>query len=207
VPGARTVDDFVNVRDFAPTFLEAAGVALPDTITGRSFLSVLTSGKSGIVDSKRDVMLIGKERHDVGRPHDQGYPVRAIRTREYLYVRNYHPDRWPAGNPETGYTNVDASPTKALLASSFDEHYRMSLGKRAAEELYNVKDDPDCVTNLARDPKFAQMKRTLRDRMEDMLKEEGDPRMLGRADFFDTIEYTGPKKHTWDTWLKNQNPQ
>ena len=37
-----------------------------------------------------------------------------------------------------------------------------------------------------------------------MLRDEGDPRMLGHADFFDTIEYTGPKKHSYDTWLKNQ---
>jgi hypothetical protein len=26
--------------------------------------------------------------------------------------------------------------------------------------------------------------------------------MLGRADFFDTIEYFGPKKHSYDQWLK-----
>ena len=86
-------------RDFAPTFLEAAGVERPQSMTGRSFLDVLASGKSGQIDPARNRMVIGKERHDLGRPHDQGYPVRAIRTPEYLYVRNYEPDRWPVGNP------------------------------------------------------------------------------------------------------------
>lgn len=200
----RTVDDFINVRDYAPTFLEAAGVAAPDTITGRSFLKVLTATASGIVDPSRDVMLIGKERHDLGRPNDAGYPVRAIRTRDYLYVRNFEPDRWPAGNPETGYRNVDDSPSKTLLISGFDQYYKMSFGKRPAEELYNIRTDPDCLRNLATTLEFEKVKRSLRDRMFDMLKEEGDPRVTGRADFFDTIQYNGPRKHAWDTWLKNQ---
>lgn len=42
--------------------------------------------------------------------------------------------------------------------------------------------------------------------MDEMLRQEGDPRALGRADFFDTIEYTGPKKHSYGSWLKNQRP-
>jgi arylsulfatase A-like enzyme len=198
------VDDFINVRDFAPSFLEAAAVPAPDTMTGRSFLKVLTSGASGVVDASRDVMLIGKERHDLGRPGDAGYPVRAIRTPDYLYVRNFEPDRWPAGNPETGYRNVDDSPSKTLLISGFDEYYRMSFGKRPAEELYDIRKDPDCVHNLATSPEYEKVKRSLRDRMFEMLKEEGDPRVLGRADFFDTIRYTGPRRHAWETWLKNQ---
>lgn len=204
VPGGRTVDDFINVRDFAPTFLEAAGVPAAGTITGRSFLSVLKSSQGGTIDATRNVMLIGKERHDLGRPNDAGYPARAIRTPDFLYVHNYHPDRWPAGNPETGYRNVDDSPTKTFLISGFDEHYRLSFGKRPMEELYQVKTDPDCVKNLARDPKFAEAKRKLRERMEEMLRQEGDPRMLGQEAFFDTIEYLGARKHSWENWLKNQ---
>jgi arylsulfatase A-like enzyme len=204
--GGRTVDDFINVRDFGPTFLEAAGVPAPVTVTGRSFLKLLVADRSGVINAGRDVMLIGKERHDLGRPNDAGYPVRAIRTREWLYVRNFEPDRWPAGNPETGYRNVDDSPSKTLMISSFDEYYRMGFGKRPPEELYDIRKDPDCIENLARDVNFETVKRSLRDRMFEMLKEEGDPRILGRSDFFDTIQYHGPRKHSWDNWLKNQNP-
>ncbi len=153
-------------------------------------------------------MYIAKERHDIGRPNDWGYPVRAVRTREFLYVRNYEPDRWPAGNPETGYTNVDNSPSKEFILSSFDDYYRLSFGKRPAEELYLIDQDPDCMKNVAMDVKYAQTKRQLRERMEEFLRSEGDPRMLGRADFFDTIQYTGPMKHSYDNWLKyNKAPQ
>ena len=90
-PG-RVVDDFINVRDIAPTFLALAGLEAPPSMTGKSFLDVLQSEESGRVDPDRNRMVIGKERHDIGRPNDWGYPVRAIRTPEYLYVHNYNPE-------------------------------------------------------------------------------------------------------------------
>jgi arylsulfatase A-like enzyme len=204
IPAGRTVDDFINTRDFAPTMLEVAGVPKPASMTGQSFYSVLKSSKSGVVDPSRDTMIVCKERHDLGRPNDAGYPVRAIRTKEWLYVRNYEPDRWPAGNPETGYRNVDDSPTKTLIISSFDSYYKLSFGKRPAEELYHVSEDPECMKNLATDLTHALTMRALRDRMEKTLKEEGDPRLNGNAAFFDTIQYTGGRKHSYEEWLKNQ---
>jgi arylsulfatase A-like enzyme len=203
----RVIDDFVSTRDFAPTFMELAGLPAGSQMTGTSLMPILKSGKGGKVDSSRNYVLIGKERHDIGRPNDEGYPVRAIRTTEYLYVRNYEPDRWPAGNPETGYRNVDDSPTKTLLLSNFDDYYNMSFGKRPAEELYKIDEDPECMRNLAIDPKYFMVKRKLMERMEEQLRSEGDPRMLGNAKFFDTIRYVGPRKHSYEEWLKNnQNP-
>lgn len=43
IPPGRVVDDFVNLMDLAPTFLEAAGETPPEVMTGRSLLNVLTS--------------------------------------------------------------------------------------------------------------------------------------------------------------------
>ena len=207
VAGGRVISDFVNFRDFAPTFMQVAGLQPAPSMTGKSFLEILQSGKSGIVDDTRNVMLVGKERHDLGRPHDEGYPVRAIRTLQYLYVRNYEPDRWPAGNPETGFRNVDDGPAKASVTSVYDDFFRLSFGKRPAEELYMIEKDPDCMKNLADDPKYAAIKNELRGRMEKMLRDEGDPRMLGKAAFFDTIEYTGPHSHSYDNFLKYSQPK
>jgi N-sulfoglucosamine sulfohydrolase len=200
----RVIDDFISTRDFAPTFLELAGLKTPATMTGKSFAVVLRSGKSGTVDSSRDAVIVAKERHDIGRPNDAGYPVRAIRTREFLYVRNYEPDTWPAGMPETGYRDVDDSPTKTFLLSRFDDFYKLNFGKKPAEELYVLSTDPDCVNNQARNLDYAMIMRGLRDRMEKTLKEEGDPRLNGNAAFFETIQYTGPKHHSWDSWMKNK---
>ena len=204
-PG-RTVRDFINVRDFAPTILQLVGVEAPDSMTGRSFVDVLEPDRSGWVDRNRNRMLIGKERHDLGRPNNWGYPVRAIRTPEYLYVRNFKPDRWPAGNPETGYRNCDASPTKSSILRSFDSSYRMSFGKRPAEELYRVDRDPDCVRNLAGDPSHSETKKSLRAELDMRLKQDGDPRVLGQAWVFDTYKYTGQRRHAYSTWLEHRGP-
>jgi arylsulfatase A-like enzyme len=204
-PG-RVVEDFINVRDFMPTYLAAAGVTIPDSVTGRSFLDALKSDKSGLVDTTRNRHLVGKERHDIGRPHDLGYPVRAIRTPDYLYIRNYEPDRWPAGNPETGYRNVDDSPTKQLILSSFDRYFQLSFGKRPAEELYRVggNQDFECLNNLASDPVYEPIRKQLATELEAMLRKEGDPRALGNGKIFDTYKYLGNRKHSWEAWKANQ---
>ena len=80
-------------------------------------------------------MLIGKERHDVGRPHDWGYPIRGIVKGDYLYIRNFEPSRWPACNPETGYLNTDGSPTKTqcILARKIPgkhPYWKLNFGLR-----------------------------------------------------------------------------
>jgi arylsulfatase A-like enzyme len=76
IKGGRTVDDFINTRDFAPTFLDIAGlppaISAP-TMTGKSILNILKSGQSGVVEPARDHVLVCKERHDLGRPNDWGY--------------------------------------------------------------------------------------------------------------------------------------
>ena len=203
--GGRVIEDFINVRDIAPTFLELAGLKKHEQMSGRSFLNLLRSDKPGIIDPTRNEMLVGKERHDLGRPNDEGYPVRAIRTAEFLYVHNYETNRWPVCNPETGYRNCDESPTKAFLLRGFDNYYKMNFGKRPSHELYRITSDPDCVQNLATDPAYADTMVRLRKRMEDQLREEKDPRVLGNAAIFDTYQYLGGgRKHSYDNWLKNQ---
>lgn len=201
-PG-RVVEDFVNVRDFAPTYLELAGLKQHEQITGKSLASLLRSEKSGWIE-KRDVMLAGKERHDIGRPNDWGYPVRAIRTPEYLYVHNFHPERWPACNPETDFGNCDPSPTKELLKRLGGHFYELSFGKRLPDELYDLRRDPECVDNLAHDLFYAEKVAELRSRMMAMLKQEQDPRALGQAAIFDTYQYLGGRKKGYETWLKSK---
>lgn len=149
-------------------------------------------------------MVVAKERHDIGRPNDWGYPVRAIRTPEFLYVVNYHPERWPAGNPETDYGNVDPSPTKEVVKAIGGYYYELSLGKRPGQELYRLTNDPAGVNNLAGDPGLAPTMEKLRERMMAQLRAEKDPRALGDGAIFDTYQYTGPRAKGYDTWLRKQ---
>ena len=201
-PG-RVVEDFINVRDFAPTYLELAGLPPHPQVTGHSLVQLLRAPESGLLENRTE-MLIGKERHDIGRPHDLGYPVRALQTKDFLYVHNFHPERWPAGNPETDFGNCDPSPTKELLKSLGGHFYDLSFGPRPPDELYDLRRDPTGVNNLAADLAHTATLAAMRTRMMKLLTAEQDPRALGQAAIFDTYRYTGPRTKSYDTWLAEQ---
>lgn len=189
-PG-RKVNEYISTIDFAPTLLEAAGLDQQQSgmqvITGRSFMDILKNKKLAV---DRDFVMIGKERHDVGRPDDQGYPIRGFIRGEYLYLKNFETDRWPAGNPETGYMNVDGSPTKTEILkarrNTKTAHYwQLSFGKRQAEELYNIKKDPNCMVDLSQISEYEPLMRRMEKEMTARLVEQEDPRMFGRGEVFD----------------------
>ena len=101
--------------------------------------------------------------------------------KDFLYVHNFHPERWPAGNPETDFGNCDPSPTKEVIKLLGGHFYELSFGKRLPDELYRLTDDPECVRNLANDLAFKEVADELRYKMMTMLKNEGDPRALGQT--------------------------
>ncbi len=196
-PG-RTIDDYVSFIDFAPTFMEVAGLdwkaAGMQPSPGRSLTDIFKSAKSGQVNPARDHVLIGKERHDIGRPNDWGYPIRGIVKNNMLYLENFETSRWPGCNPETGYLNCDASPTKTIVLKSrldplLKKYWQMSFGKRTAEEMFDVAKDINCVNTLADSPMFAAQKAALKSQLYKELKAQGDPRMFGRGHYFDQIPY------------------
>ncbi|MFW5856523.1 MAG: sulfatase [Planctomycetota bacterium] len=203
-PG-RVVDDLVSFTDFAPTFLQAAGLPVPDGMAGRSLFDIFDTDGSGMVTPDRTRAFMGRERHDMGREGDLGYPVRCIRTPRWLYVRNFAPDRWPAGNPETGYTNCDSSPTKTRILEMKEKgdelYWQYAFGKRPAEELFDLDADPYCITNLADDPAHAGTKTELREELETKLRETADPRILGEGDIFEQVEYIVDAPHAWSHYL------
>jgi hypothetical protein len=149
----KTAPPADDISDLEPAQVDPRKAGM-QAITGTSLTDIFSSKEAGIVNRKRDSVLVGKERHDVGRPHDAGYPIRGIVRDEYLYLRNFEISRWPAGNPETGYLNCDGSPTKTECLkvrhrAETRRYWELSFGKRPAEELYRVSRDPDCLQNLA----------------------------------------------------------
>jgi len=202
-PG-RVVEDFINVRDLAPTYMELAGLKPHEQMTGKSLVNILRSEKSGWIEDRK-TMLAGKERHDIGRPNDWGYPVRAIRTPEFFYSHNYHPERWPACNPETGFGNCDDGPTKSWIVENKGPFFDLAFAYRAEEELFDLKNDPECVKNVIKDPKFAELAKQLRAQLDKTLIEEKDPRALGNGAIFDTYKYLGNRsKKGYAEWEMRQ---
>ena len=197
-PG-RVVADYVSFIDFAPTFIEVAGVAQSQTgmapITGRSLTDIFKSEQSGRVIPQRDRVLVGKERNDVGRPNDEGYPIRGIVKDGMLYLHNFETNRWPGGVVETGYKDTDDSPTKTVVLATekkpdLKHFFDASFGKLPADQLFDLRCDPDCMTNLAATVSFAAVQKQLFDE----LKQQGDPRLLGNGHIYDEYPYANTAK-------------
>lgn len=199
------LSDMISFTDIAPTFVEAAGLTSQPDMSGRSFLNLFEAQTAGRFDPYRDRVCMGRERHDLGREGDVGYPVRCIRTDQFLYVRNLKPELWPAGNPETGFTGCDSSPTKELILDQRSRgatyYFDLAFGKRPPEELYAIADDPDCMHNLASDPAYADVCAKLWAELRGYLLAQSDPRMLGTGDQFDRYEYVGDASHSWKRYL------
>lgn len=202
-PGRR-IYDYISFIDFAPTLLEVAGINPDESgmqkMEGRSFAGIFRSSKNKIVDKTRNYVLIGRERNDVGRPDDEGYPVRGIIRNSFLYLRNYKPGRWPSGNPETGYLDCDGSPVKSLILSLrrsgiTSEFWNLSFGIRGEEELYDIGKDPECLENLVNNPGYASVWQDLRQRLFNLLLEQNDPRAEGRGEIFDKYIYANENHH------------
>ena len=185
--------------------MELAGLEPHPQMTGRSLAELLQArrGRAGS-NRDRDVMLVGKERHDIGRPYDWGYPVRAIRTPEYLYIHNYFPDRWPAGNPETDFGNCDPSPTKELLKAIGGEFYDMSFGKRPGGGPLQARRRPRVPAQPRPRPLLrAGAGEAPRPDAGDAPRGER-PRALGNGAVFDQYKYVGGRTKGYETWLNAQ---
>ncbi len=204
---SRVIDDFVSLPDLAPTFLDAAGVAKPETMIARSLIPIFKSDQSGQVDPERDAVFTGRERHvALARTGNKPYPQRAIRTDRYLYIVNFQPDRWPMGtgpgyggdetemaeyealqeNTFAAFGDLDASPTKAWVVTHRDEEpafFEFAVGRRPGEEFYDIAADPHCMKNLADDPNMAEIKASLRNRLMSELRRTGDPRVSDHVIF------------------------
>jgi arylsulfatase A-like enzyme len=190
-------DAFIHQSDLAPTVMEAAGLKPPADMTGRSFLPLLTGGSY----TPAAQVFLERERHANVRRGDLSYPCRAVRTREFLYVRNLRPDRWPAGDPETYFAagpfgDIDPGPAKQLLLDRRNDptvrrFFELACAKRPAEELYDLAKDPDQLVNVADKPAFADAKRKLLETLEKWQRDTGDPRVNPADDRWDKFRYFG----------------
>ena len=210
----RVIDDFVDFTDIAPTILDLAGVKEEESgmlaITGSTWRPLLESDKSGRIEPWRDHVLVGKERTDIGRPYDWGYPIRGIIRDDYLYLHNYEPDRWPAGNPETGYLDTDGGATKTNILEQgrrdrADRHWQLNFGMRPEIELFHLATDPDCVVNLAAAEHEAGRAALMESELTARLEEQGDPRMFGEGHIFDDYPiHTDATKNFYERFMNGK---
>ncbi|MDR1491476.1 MAG: sulfatase [Planctomycetaceae bacterium] len=212
-PG-RVVNDYVSFIDVAPTLLEIAQISQAESgmqpIAGKSLVPIFSSTKNGNVDPSRNHVLLGRERNDVGRPHDEGYPIRALVKDEFLYLHNFETGRWPGGNPETGYMDADGGPSKtevldARRIGGEKKYWDWSFAKRPQEELYDLRNDPDCLNNLSKDSQHQERLKSLKEELFSQLKIQQDPRILSNGKIFDEYVHASANRNYYERFQKGEN--
>ena len=202
VMAGREIDDFVNHADFAPTFLEAAGIDVPTQMSGKSLLNILLSKESGQIEPERTSLVTGIERHVWSRPGGTTYGRRAMHTADWVYIRNYNPERWPMGTPgfeashQGLFGDVDAGPTKTFMLEHQNDPaikplFDLSFGRLPADELYDMKNDPEQMINLAGEQQYAEVMKALQQQLDEKLTLENDPRSRGEDPWQDYPFYFG----------------
>jgi N-sulfoglucosamine sulfohydrolase len=169
VTKAGTVDDehVVAGVDLLPTLLEIAGAPLADGLDGRSFAALLRGEKQSGWD-----MVFKEHNENAGGSRD---PMRAVQTRQFLYVFN----TWSNGERVMA-TATNGTPTcrrmKQLARTDAALAARLDLYEhRVVEELYDVEHDPDCLHNLVASPQHAAELDRLRVAMADWMERTDDP--------------------------------
>ncbi|MEM7478651.1 MAG: sulfatase [Planctomycetota bacterium] len=211
-PAGQSSDALVNLIDVTATIFDVAEVSKPKSVTGNS-LSDLLAGKSEL---ERTATYSGRERHSSSRYNSLGYPQRCVRTKEYLYIRNYAPERWPAGTPQKfasiqydsennpvgaklgpehgGYHDIDACPSLSFLIANRDDnaigkYFQWSVAKRPREEFFQIQDDAACVKNLVDNPEHQEALAEHRAMLTEELVRTGDLR-----------ETNFDESHVWETY-------
>lgn len=186
-------NDLVSSIDIFPTILDACGINIPKKSEGTSLLKYLRGDRGNTADR---MIFAGRERHSSSRYNNLGYPIRALRTDEYLYIRNFHPERWPAGDPyfykkdgtissmHEAYFDIDKGPAINYMIENRDSvsifpFFIRATAKRPVEELYNIKSDPGCMNNLAGDKRYLKLIETYRKALEKELRKTKDSRFIG----------------------------
>ena len=140
---------------------------------------MLKSEVQGDTEFARSYMYMARERHALCRQDGLGYPGRAIRSKEYLYIHNINPDRWPAGDPPL-FGDIDLHmlqnrcPTKEYMMLHHDDPnvshlYHQAFMKRPEEEFFDLVNDPNQMKNLAQDPVYKSQMEDLKFQLDKYL--------------------------------------
>jgi uncharacterized sulfatase len=168
-PGTHS-DAMISLADVLPTIVEAAGGNPPTAIDGRSFMDVL----SGHTSRHRDCIFTTHS----GDGRINAYPMRAVRTRDWKYIRNLDPagehtthiDRGKKVDGNTYWRSwLKRTKTDSTAAAIVDRYHH-----RPVEELYDLRNDPHEQHNLAHDEQHADVLRDLRAEVDGWLRAQGD---------------------------------
>ncbi len=164
----QTVDNtLVSLIDMGPTAMTLAGIKVPPFLDGHSFMK-----HNGQINGKRDYIVAARDRCD-----ETDDRIRCIRTSSYKYIRNF--------NPETPYTQFNAYkknqyPVVSLLqvlqkqGQLTPQQERFLAPNKPKEELYDLRNDPFELQNLADNFSFESTLKEMRETLNNWIEKTGD---------------------------------
>jgi arylsulfatase A-like enzyme len=161
--GAGTVDErFVSGIDFTPTMLGFGGISTPaGSVQGQDIFA--SSYR------ERDYIFTARDRMDISIDR-----MRAVRTRQFKYIRNYFPAiPYMQHNPykEQEYPTWNLVKEWNKQGKLNHEQALFAAAEKPIEELYDLAADPDEVRNLAADPARHQTLQQLRGLVDGFVRE------------------------------------
>ena len=155
----RVIDQMISNIDLMPTLLDFIGAETPENIEGKSFLPVL---KDATVPFRSEIFT-EKNFHEI---YD---PLRSVRTKDFKYIRNFEPSEY--------LYQIPLDIERGLSGQGLKDKIKM---KRAEEELYDLKNDPNELTNLIKDPDYEAVLIKLRQKLVSWMKKTNDPLLKGK---------------------------
>ncbi|KAA1259852.1 Arylsulfatase [Rubripirellula obstinata] len=185
--GSRT-DAMVSWVDILPTLIDIGGGEVPENLDGQSFASVIY----GDADSLRDRIFTTHS----GDVKMNVYLSRSVRTDRYKLIWNPHPEfaftsyidlllRETSGDYFKQWT--EAAKTDPEAAKVLARYYG-----RPEYELFDLKEDPNELNNLADSPELASVRLQLDSELKAWITEQGDQLTV----FHEPLMLDAP-----DTWV------
>jgi len=157
--GGRIFDQMISNIDLLPTLLDFIGEEIPENIEGKSFLPIL----------KENTTLFRSEIFTEKNYHEIYDPLRSVRTKEFKYIRNFEPSEY--------LYQIPLDIERGLSGQGLKDKIK---AKRAEEELYDLKNDPNENNNLINDPVYEAVLIELRELLINWMKKTNDPLLEGK---------------------------
>jgi arylsulfatase A-like enzyme len=192
-----TDNRLISSIDFGPTVLSLAGVQVPAHMQGRPFLGEQT-GK------ERDAVFAARDRID--ESYDM---VRSVRTKDFLYIRNYYPNlSYNIWVPYLNRMPIMQEMLRLYNEGKLDKNQmKWMADTRPAEELYDVKADPFQLNNLAEDSKFKEILADMRKRHEDWTLQTHDMGHMNEPEMIEQMWPGGKQPVTDDPYFVVNAPE
>lgn len=176
-------DHYISTIDIFPTIMELTGLNAPEKVDGRSFVPLL-NGKS---QKNRKLVFTQIDYINQKKP----LPMRCIQDKNYGYLFN----AWSDG--ANIYKNANEGQVVKAMEAMTDNpeiQERILMHRyRVVEEFYDLKNDPDCLENLANNKKYKSKLLKYREKLRLKMIETNDPLL----ETFNSVEDKEKMKSTY----------